>query len=215
MEESKKENKIVYILLMIIMLLFGIIIGYGTSRILDDKKEENSNCTEEKESTKETNKEENTSNENNITIEEDNNSFSYNMGESGYGIATVTGYITTEKVIESDVYFSGAPTYDLIYFNIVDSKNDNFLKYLKDHDGNTFVSEKKFAIGCLENNKIVYNNFSDSTGMKEYEITSTDTNKLMNSTKETPVKLEIEIYKNTQGFGAPKCYSWISTVKVK
>ena len=149
-----------------------------------------------------------------ISKEEDKNEFNYNS-EIGYGTATVVGYATTEQVSDSDIAYPLAPVYDMIYFNVVETKNDSFLRFLKDYEGNTYLGDKKFAIGCLQNDKIIYYNDSDETGMKEYELSVDETEKIMNSTKNSLVKLEIEIFKHTSGMGAPKCYSWISTISVK
>lgn len=151
------------------------------------------------------------------TIVEDVNDFTYN-GEIGYGTATVVGYVSVEKASSSDVVGPGEDEnkYDLFYFNITDSKNEQFLNYLKDHNGNAYVSENKFAIGCLDDNdNIVYYNDSDENGMTKYEVTTPSSTKIVNSTKDNPVKLEIEIFKFTGGSGAPKCYSFISSIKVK
>jgi hypothetical protein len=158
---------------------------------------------------------ENTPDEQPITKEEDKNEINYDDG-IGYGIATVKGYVTVEKIYDGDVVGPDSPTYDMIYFNVTETKNDQFLSYLKDNEGKTYLGDKKFSIGCLLNNdKITYINDSDATEMKKYEISVTDSTRIMNSTKDDPVKLEIEIFKLTGGSGAPKCYSMISTINVK
>ena len=101
-----------------------------------------------------------------------------------------------------------------LFFDLEDVLQE-FLKYLKDHGGNAYISEKKFALGCSEDDKITYINDSDSTGMKSYELTKEDSSKIMNSKENKPIKLEVEIYKFTGGSGAPECYSYISRVEVK
>lgn len=148
---------------------------------------------------------------NNDNKGDSNNKFSI---ETESGRVEVLGYATLEKVNEADCYTDNCNKYDYVFFNILESESEDFLTYIENLNGNTFVSNQNIGLGCFSNNILNYYNHSDEFGMKSFTLTKDETSKIMNSTKENPIKLELEKSKLTGGIGAPNCYSHITNIKV-
>ena len=58
------------------------------------------------------------------------------------GKVEVLGYISTKKVNEVDCYSDTCKQYDYVFFNLLETDNNEFLTYLEDSSGNTFVTKK-------------------------------------------------------------------------
>jgi len=132
--------------------------------------------------------------------------------ENSTGKLIVKGYPIVKK-IELEGYYP-SETYEYVYFNIIESNSQNFLTYLENSKGNTFVLEKAIGIGCVENESLSYVNHSDKYGMKGYNLSKEDTIKIMNATKDNPITLELERLELTSPGDAPNCYSHITTIKI-
>lgn len=201
-----KNNKLVYALLGVIVVLL-IIIGFLVVEVTKGKDKgkeetEKKNDVVEKE-------------ENKVEAEPVVNDFHFTESGSQYGTATVKGYITEKEIIAGDISFDASNTYTALFFNVTETESTEFKNFLKAGNGNSFHDEKGFVIGCYEDGVINYYNSSDETGMKAYKIPEADALKIKNSTIEAPVTLEVSVLKLSSGMGAPDCYSFISTVKVK
>jgi len=130
--------------------------------------------------------------------------------EDETGKAIVKGYIAIENISEN-LYDDG---YEYVYFNIIESNSQNFLKYIENNSGNSFVLEKAIGIGCIESDSLNYVNDSDEYGMKSYSLSKEDTEKILATTKKRTVTLELEKLKLSNGGHAPNCYSHITNIKV-
>lgn len=126
------------------------------------------------------------------------------------GSVDVLGYITIEKM-ES---FETDETNDYVFFNIVDTKSNDFLNYLDGLSGNTFGGKDKIGLGCINNGKIYYFNSSDGKELENYEIGETSSKKILDSTEENPIKLRLTRLEYNGGTSAPICYSHITNVEV-
>ena len=209
-EESKKYKS--HKVFIIVMLLIAMGISFGCGFLFSEKLKNNDKKEENITSDK---KDDNT-----ITTEPlvDNEPLPEGYdANTFYGKATVRGYVTTEKITSGDITYEGSPTYDMVFLNITESNSNKLMAFigLYSSNGNSYAKDKAIAIGCIKDGKLVHYNHSDEFGMKEYVLDEAGTTKLMNSTKESPITLEIERYKFTGGSGAPDCYSHISTIIVK
>lgn len=126
------------------------------------------------------------------------------------GSVDVLGYITIEKM-ES---FETDETNDYVFFNIVDTKSNDFLNYLDGLSGNTFGGKDKIGLGCINNGKIYYFNSSDGKELENYEIGETSSKKILDSTEGNPIKLRLTRLEYNGGTSAPICYSHITNVEV-
>ena len=128
------------------------------------------------------------------------------------GSAKVTGYITTEKVDLSSAY-EGAGIIEYVNFNIVTSSSDNFLEFV----GKTM----SIRLGCLENGMLKSEVFADAFtnenqwGYKQMYLSTSDTQKIMNSTVNNQITLELEKLKYTgAGADALTCLSEITYINI-
>ena len=126
------------------------------------------------------------------------------------GSVDVLGYITIEK-IES---FETDETNDYVFFNIVDTKSEDFKAFLEGLSGNTFGGKDKIGLGCINNGKIYYFNSSDGKELENYEIGETSSKKILDSTEGNPIKLRLTRLEYNGGTSAPICYSHITNVEV-
>ena len=228
MEEEKKEETVQeevkqvepkecgnHKIFIIVIVLIALGISFGSGFLFseklknNDKKESNTNAnTSTNTNTKPTTPEPLVDNE---PLPEGYDASTY------YGKATVRGYATTEKITSGDVVTDDSPSYDMVFFNITESDSNKLMAFvdLYGSNGNSYVNGRAIAIGCVKDGKLVHYNDSDEFGMKEYELGEADTTKLVNSTSDATITLEIERYQFTGGSGAPDCYSHISTIAIK
>ena len=99
-------------------------------------------------------------------------------------------------------------------FHIVNTDSNDFLKWIDNSKGNSFVGDKAIGIGCINDNIIEYYNSSDEKEDAQYRISKNDSEKIINSTKDNLVKLKLERKVYTGGSGTPMCYSHITNINV-
>lgn len=126
------------------------------------------------------------------------------------GSVDVLGYITIEKIEN----FDNEETFNYVFFNIVDTKSNDFKTFLEGLSGNTFGGKDKIGLGCINNGKIYYFNSSDGKELESYEIGETSSKKILDSTEENPIKLRLTRLEYNGGTSAPICYSHITNVEV-
>ena len=126
------------------------------------------------------------------------------------GSVDVLGYITIEK-IES---FETDETNDYVFFNVVDTKSEDFKAFLEGLSGNTYGGKDKIGLGCINNGKIYYFNSSDGKELESYEIGETSSKKILDSKEGNPIKLRLTRLEYNGGTSAPICYSHITNVEV-
>ena len=126
------------------------------------------------------------------------------------GSVDVLGYITIEKIEN----FETDETNDYVFFNVVDTKSNDFKTFLEGLSGNTYGGKDKIGLGCINNGKIYYFNSSDGKELESYEIGETSSKKILDSTEENPIKLRLTRLEYNGGTSAPICYSHITNVEV-
>lgn len=126
------------------------------------------------------------------------------------GSVDVLGYITIEKIEN----FDNEETSDYVFFNVVDTKSNDFKTFLEGLSGNTFGGKDKIGLGCINNGKIYYFNSSDGKELENYEIGETSSKKILDSTEGNPIKLRLTRLEYNGGTSAPICYSHITNVEV-
>lgn len=126
------------------------------------------------------------------------------------GSVDVLGYITIEKIKS----FETDETNDYVFFNIVDTKSNDFKAFLEGLSGNTFGDNNIIGLGCTDNEKIYYFNSSDGKELESYEIGETSSKKILDSTEGNPIKLRLTRLEYNGGTSAPNCYSHITNVEV-
>lgn len=126
------------------------------------------------------------------------------------GSVDVLGYITIEKIEN----FETDETNDYVFFNVVDTKSNDFKTFLEGLSGNTFGGKDKIGLGCINNGKIYYFNSSDGKELENYEIGETSSKKILDSTEGNPIKLRLTRLEYNGGTSAPICYSHITNVEV-
>jgi hypothetical protein len=124
-----------------------------------------------------------------------------------YGTITLTGYLDVQKRVCNPGDMCG-DTVDYASFVFTSGANDALRKFTGQMQGNSFVAGDRVGIGCLlsAQSRIRYENDAD-IGWKAGDITGSDYQKLVASSKTSPIQLKMtrEIY--TSGRGAPDCYS--------
>lgn len=126
------------------------------------------------------------------------------------GSVDVLGYISIEKIKS----FETDETNDYVFFNIVDTKSNDFKTYLEGLSGNTFGGNNKIGLGCTDNEKIYYFNSSDGKELESYELSENSSKKILDSTEENPIKLRLTRLEYNGGTSTPICYSHITNVEV-
>ncbi len=126
------------------------------------------------------------------------------------GSVDVLGYITIEKIEN----FDNEETFNYVFFNVVDTKSNDFKTFLEGLSGNTFGGKDKIGLGCINNGKIYYFNSSDGKELENYEIGETSSKKILDSTEGNPIKLRLTRLEYNGGTSAPICYSHITNIEV-
>lgn len=126
------------------------------------------------------------------------------------GSVDVLGYITIEKMEN----FDNEETFDYVFFNVVDTKSNDFQAFLEGLSGNTFGGKDKIGLGCIDSKKIYYLNSSDGKELESYELSETSSKKILDSTEGNPIKLRLTRLEYNGGTSAPICYSHITNVEV-
>ena len=126
------------------------------------------------------------------------------------GSVDVLGYITIEKIKS----FETDETNDYVFFNIVDTKSEDFKAFLEGLSGNTFGDNNIIGLGCTDNEKIYYFNSSDGKELESYELSDNFSKKILDSTEGNPIKLRLTRLEYNGGTSAPNCYSHITNVEV-
>lgn len=149
--------------------------------------------------------------QNEIPLKEDNfgKNDTFNISTES-GSVDVLGYITIEKIEN----FDNEETFDYVFFNVVDTKSNDFKTFLEGLSGNTFGGKDKIGLGCINNGKIYYFNSSDGKELESYELSETSSKKILDSTEGNPIKLRLTRLEYNGGTSAPSCYSHITNIEV-
>ena len=201
--EEKKNNKGLIIGLIIFLIVCLIGSGYFVYKIIyidnnNSNEIENDDIVQINEKKDEQN------------IEDQIDTFS-NVTNSGK--VRVKGYAVVNKQNECEEC-EGSKEYEYVYFYITDTKSQEFIDYVKSLQGNAFATDNAIGLGCIENNILSYVNDNDELGMNGYSLTKEETSKIINSSKDKTITLEIERFKLTGGSDAPICYSHITNIKI-
>jgi hypothetical protein len=194
---------------MIIAIGFG---GYTifNNRIKNEKKISSKRIVKEKEK-KEDITEDNDTKEINITSK-DKHINTFSLSDEA-GIVYVEGYGEIEHRKGSN-YESSNEEVDYLLFHITKTESEDFMKWIENSKGNSFVGDKAIGLGCIKEGIIEYYNSSDEEENGFYKLNKDDSEKISKSSKETPVKLKLERKIYTSGTEAPMCYSHITNITV-
>ncbi len=146
--------------------------------------------------------------------------FSKEPNDVYYGTSQVEGYATTESRPDcSDVCYCGengelCDTVSYVLFHVTKSNNESLSEYLSNLNGNSFGGTNSVGVGCLADGVISYSNVSDANGWQSHTISQPDTAKIIASTEQNPIIIELTRLKYTSGMGAPSCYSHFDTFSV-
>ena len=123
-----------------------------------------------------------------------------------YGTLVVTGYPTI-KIEPEPFCEANCKKYSYVFFQVLSTDINALPEFLGANEGNSFVGKGQIGIGCVQDKIISYSNDSDKFGMKKYTVSQELSKKILDSTKEAPVTIELERLLFTGGSGAPACYS--------
>lgn len=124
-----------------------------------------------------------------------------------------TGYTFIEEVQESFCEENcGVNQY--VFFKVLDTTSEKLMEYISDPGGNSFMRDQSLLVGCLVDDVITTANHSDKFGYQEKEYNEETTTKLLNSSEENPISVEMNKYTLSGGRGAPDCYSHITELEV-
>ncbi len=214
MEENKRGKTGLKILVIILFITILGLLGFGYYKYNDFNTKYDNLKQELEELKKEKTSNENTNNKTENTTS-DSNTFKLDSSDhnGGYGTVIVTGYSKIDHKDENNMFNKA---YDYLYFHILDSKNSDFLKFIDSHAGNDFVDEKAIGLGCVENNVIKRINTSDELGEQDFKSTTEQKDKIINSTKENPIKLKLTRLTTTQDSRTAgyMCESFITYVDI-
>lgn len=208
MKNDQSRNIIIVLLVVTIIILVGLVVLFATDTInLNSNKTNNNQLLNENNQTDDTN----INNQENVSIQDElgkNDTFTNNDS----GIVEVIGYPVIKELTDE---INTGEKYNYVYFNIIETKSGEFKKYLESLKGNSFALDNAIGLGCVIGSKIKYSNSSDDVKLKEYELSLEDSDKILNASESSPIKLKLEKLPLTYGGDAPICYSHITTIEVE
>ena len=143
---------------------------------------------------------------------EPTNTFSQHPNIGYYGELIITGYATIRDVTEA--YGEKLdPPYTYVSFEITETENSAVYDFLAQNKGNSFLGDSSIGLGCLENGTIEYFNESSDFGYQERTIPANLTTKILNSTEDSPIILQLTRHQPTAGSQAPSCYSHFAEIE--
>ena len=204
MEQEKSKNGVIALLVVIIVILAILVVLFATGKISLNSSDTTNNNETGKEVQDVVDKDEPEE-----VVQDELGKDDTFTASTNSGIVEVIGYPVRKEKTDMN-----GTKYDYVYFYIVETKNTDFQKYIASMTGNSYVSDNSIGLGCVNNGKLEYYNSSNQYGMKKYELSEVDTNKILNATSEKPVRLKLERLLYTSGTDAPMCYSHITNVNV-
>lgn len=210
-KDIKKSNYflkfMVVVLLIIISGLLGWMIGAGAFNELVKQTEPKEINIEQLKENEQTSSESNDDTINNSGFIFDPTSSDY-AENNGYGSVQVTGYAYVEKVGYYEKKF------DYVYFQVINSSDNVFLKFLESQDGNSFAKKDAMGLGCIDGENIKWSNYSNEHGYAYYTMDKENTSKIINSSSSNTIRLNIEKLKVKDGVGADDCYSHATKISI-
>ena len=199
-----KDNSL-FVVILIIILIVGIGIGGHTivrNRLENDKPVKKKDVVKEEKKVELIEEKED--------IKEDDTS-TFNISEEA-GVIYVEGYSVKEH--RNGNIDGSSIEYDYILFHITNTDSVDFMKWLENSKGNSFVGEESIGLGCLEDGIIHYYNSTNEEEFKEHKVDKDESEKIVDSTKENTIKLKLERKAFDGGSGAPLCYSHITNMSI-
>ncbi len=157
-------------------------------------------------------------NENNNNSQEENNfsqsgSFSKNEDWNYTGELKIKWFAESTQKKEAFCE-ENCENFTYLFFNILDSNDQDLDNFLSENNWSYFVEEDRIWIGCkTEENTINYYNESDENWLQEYELNSELSQKIINSSKNSPVTLSLNMPLLSMWSGAPTCYSYFEIIQ--
>ncbi len=127
--------------------------------------------------------------------------------------ATLKGYATVTEQPEG-FCTENCLMFRYVSFNFTENNSQELKEFMGLSEGNTFISQQKIGLGCLAEGRIWRWNDSDKFGMKQYTLDNPSSTKLLTSSPENPVTIEITKDSLSAGRGAPDCYSHFTGIEL-
>lgn len=224
-EQSKKINKKIIIeILVLLIILIGIIICILVNNSNTNKENgksaiEDSNTNSNENNNGEGNENNDDDNED-ICIANPNDAFALNECDAmgGYGKVQVRGYVRIVSRQEDWQCEEKCKMIDYITFIVVETENKDFQTWITEDEGNFFVGSSSIGLGSYSNSVISWYNAADINDGREVErsLSKEDSKKIMNSTKDKLVTLDLERLLLSDGGEAEHAnYSHFSYIIVK
>lgn len=135
-----------------------------------------------------------------------------NFYEGGY--INVRGYATEEEVDE--VWCEeNCKKYQYVAFHILPSEYESgaLEQALQQNAGNAYVGDDAIGLGCDEDGVITYDNDSDEYGYETFTLSPELSTKILASTPEEPMDLQLVKYPLNGGREAFTCYAHFTRVE--
>ena len=205
---------------MLIIILSILVLGLGGYIFYDKLLRKTNNGTQELKNNDNKIEENNSNNETNIDNSQ-NVQDSFNNNQY-VGMTNISGYATVEKekhsYYEDDnncEYQNNCYEISHVYFHILDSKDKDFLEYSNEYkEPKLSDSNNVIVLGCFIDNKVNYVSFSDELKDQDLYLSENQTKKLLNSSKNNPINLQVLKLKFTGGVDGIDCWSDVTYLNV-
>ena len=149
----------------------------------------------------------------------------FTLGYNGdwYGVVRVEGYATVKQMANCFQFTAicleeGVEVVDYVVFTVLRSGNEEFLRLVETGALGGGVVAGGVAggvgLGCFADGVLSYFNTSDRYGRVSFSMSQSDTARLMGSSRDNPITLELERLPVSAGMTMPACYSQITTIRV-
>lgn len=124
-----------------------------------------------------------------------------------FGTLTLTGYTNIQTRVCNPGDMCGE-TVEYVNFHFNPEPNPALKEFLGQNQGNSFAGAAIIGMGCYQQDRqrIFYENFGDESNVQG-TITGPDLEKLLASSNDNQVRLQLTRPIYTSGQGAPDCYS--------
>lgn len=138
------------------------------------------------------------------------NTFSFDNEE---GVVYIRGYIDTVQ-LPLDEGPDPKNFYDYLVFRVVETKSEDFKRYLDVHSGNSFIEPDWIGLGCLEGNKIKYYSIKEQLEEQLHYLNKKDTKYIKKSSKRRPRVIKLTFNGKKLGKCAVDCYTHALEIEV-
>ena len=195
MDKHKKREKVLKLILLFSgLVIVGVVTFFIYSDMLITMREGDNNINEVKE----------------LEIG------SFSMPE-GYGTVQVEGYAQIQPTMDCADGCDAQTQkgmFEFVVFTITKINNDALKEYFETNPDYS-TAWPQIGLGCYLDELITYDNNADITGIKNYELSTIASTKIINSSQDKLIRLELEKLPLTTESDAPvDCYSHFNRISV-